>query len=65
VHDSTAEDTIEGGVTKRTKVLAHVLEETSLRVLEFVEGLCPCKRLAIAATGFLELPCQVCTPGMP
>ena len=39
---TTAEDTIDGGVTKRTMALAHVLEETSLRVLEFVEGLLPC-----------------------
>ena len=63
--DSIAEDTaLDGGVqdaiTERTKALAKVLEATSLRVLESVEGLFPCTRLAIAATGFQELPSQVC-----
>jgi hypothetical protein len=64
--DSTAEDALDGsvedGITERTKALAKVLEDTSIRVLESVDGLFPCTRLAIAATGFQELPSQVCTP---
>ncbi|KAG0625135.1 hypothetical protein M758_2G030400 [Ceratodon purpureus] len=60
--DSTAEDAldggVEGGITERTKALAKVLEDTSLRLLESVDGLFPCTRLAIAATGFQELPNQ-------
>lgn len=66
--DSTAETALDGdvqnGITERTRALAKVLEDTSLRIIESVEGLFPCTRLAIAATGFQELPNQVlhCIP---
>lgn len=54
-------DSVQSGITERTRALAKVLEDTSLRVLESVDGLFPCTRLAIAATSFQELPSQVCT----
>jgi len=58
--DSTAFDGgVQDGITERTKALAKVLEDTSLRIIESIEGLFPCTRLAIAATGFQELPSQV------
>lgn len=57
---------VRDGITERTKALAKVLEETSFRIIDSVEGLFPCTRLAIAATGFHELPSQVwhCTPSL-
>jgi len=58
--DSTAFDgSVQDAMTERTWALAKVLEDTSLRIIESVEGLFPCTRLAIAATSFQELPYQV------
>lgn len=58
--DSTEFDgSVQDAMTERTWALAKVLEDTSLRIIESVEGLFPCTRLAIAATGFQELPNQV------
>lgn len=62
--DPTADNVLDvgaqGGVSERTRALAKVLEDTSFRVVESIDDLFPCTRIAIAASGFQELPSQVC-----
>lgn len=60
--DPTADNVLDvgaqGGVSERTRALAKVLEDTSFRVVESIDDLFPCTRIAIAASGFQELPSQ-------
>ncbi|CAK9270660.1 unnamed protein product [Sphagnum jensenii] len=51
-------DGVAGAVTERTRALAKVLEEKAFQIFERLDDAFPCSRLALAASGFQELPSQ-------
>jgi hypothetical protein len=53
---------VAGAVTERTRALAKVLEEKAFQIFERLDDAFPCTRLALAASGFQELPSQVRLP---